>query len=69
VASGTGTALLIRGDLSRDRLTKQKVLHEGENPVTGLFFREVDKHSTLFITTATKVISVETTLGKDTKVR
>jgi hypothetical protein len=30
-----GIVLLIRGDISRDRTIKTKVIHEGSEPVTG----------------------------------
>eukprot|EP01135_Chromosphaera_perkinsii_P001580 Nk52_evm50s207 gene=Nk52_evmTU50s207 len=48
-----GTVLLVRGDLSRDRYTRQKVIHEDIHPVTGLgFYRD---STNLFITTSAAV--------------
>jgi vacuolar protein sorting-associated protein 11 len=38
-----GVVLLIRGDISRDRFTKTRVVHEGSELVTGTI------HSSLFI--------------------
>lgn len=30
-----GVVLLLRGDVSRDRFTKQKIIHEGSSSITG----------------------------------
>jgi len=36
VGLANGAVIFIRGDISRDRFTKQKVIHKGEHPITGL---------------------------------
>jgi len=61
-----GAVLLIRGDISRDRFTKQKVIHKGNSPVTGLGFRDQLKSVYLFVVT-TDTIDCYTTLGKEQK--
>jgi len=35
VGLANGAVVFIRGDISRDRFTKQKVVHKGEHPITG----------------------------------
>jgi hypothetical protein len=35
VGLANGTVVLIRGDLQKERTTKQKVIHEGSEPITG----------------------------------
>lgn len=35
VGLANGTVILIRGDLQKERTTKQKVIHEGSEPITG----------------------------------
>jgi hypothetical protein len=31
-----GVVMLLRGDVSRDRFTKQKIIHEGSSSITGM---------------------------------
>jgi hypothetical protein len=38
VGFACGTVLLLRGNITKDRFTKQKVVHEGAEPITGLSF-------------------------------
>lgn len=59
-----GKVLLLRGDISRDRTVKPKIIHESNEPVTGVGFREAAKTTTLYIVTTNKVLSC-ITLGKD----
>ncbi|RUS22924.1 hypothetical protein BC937DRAFT_94921 [Endogone sp. FLAS-F59071] len=60
IGLANGVVILIRGDISRDRTTKQKIIHEGEEPVTGLGFRENMKSVILFIVTTNKIMSYNT---------
>ncbi|KAI8902900.1 hypothetical protein BC833DRAFT_571048, partial [Globomyces pollinis-pini] len=55
-----GIVILIRGDISRDKGTKSKVLHEGSEIVTGLGFREQDGGTFLYIVTQQKIFTCMT---------
>lgn len=35
VGLANGVVVLYRGDISRDRFTKPKILHKGQDPITG----------------------------------
>ncbi|CAG8703669.1 27714_t:CDS:10 [Gigaspora margarita] len=61
VGLANGVVVLIKGDLYRDRYTKQKIVHESDEPVTGLGFREYNKTVILFIVTTSKVLTYVTT--------
>ncbi|RIB17075.1 hypothetical protein C2G38_2001460 [Gigaspora rosea] len=61
VGLANGVVVLIKGDLYRDRYTKQKIIHESDEPVTGLGFREYNKTVILFIVTTSKVLTYVTT--------
>ncbi|KAK9766623.1 Vacuolar protein sorting-associated protein 11, variant 2 [Basidiobolus ranarum] len=61
IGLANGQVILIRGDISRDRYTKQKVVHECPEPITGLEFREEGKTVVLFIVTTNQTISCNTT--------
>ncbi|PKY50426.1 hypothetical protein RhiirA4_530320, partial [Rhizophagus irregularis] len=56
VGLANGVVVLIRGDL-KERHTKQKVIHESDEPVTGLGFKENNKNTILFIVTINKVLT------------
>ncbi|CAG8604564.1 4777_t:CDS:10, partial [Ambispora gerdemannii] len=58
IGLANGIVILIRGDLSRDRYIKQKIIHEDEEPVTG---REENRNTILFIVTTNKVMTYNTT--------
>ncbi|KAI8391064.1 uncharacterized protein BYT42DRAFT_591772 [Radiomyces spectabilis] len=64
IGLANGTVILIRGDLSKDRTTKQKVIYEGVEPITGLGFREQTKSTILFIVTTTSIMSYNTSANK-----
>lgn len=36
IGLASGAVIHIRGDLSKDRTIKQKVIYEGEEPITGM---------------------------------
>ncbi|KAI5970309.1 VPS11 [Candida margitis] len=56
-----GKVLLIRGDLLRDRGSKQRVIYESvaNDPITGIQFNEPEQ--ILYVTTTSKVLTVSTT--------
>eukprot|EP01137_Pigoraptor_chileana_P023996 Opistho-2@91225 len=62
-----GTVILIRGDVSRDRFTRQKILHTDALPITALGFRQVGKDVTLFVATPSATCSYSTS-GREVKV-
>ncbi|KAI9272896.1 hypothetical protein BDA99DRAFT_545733 [Phascolomyces articulosus] len=62
----SGVVIHVRGDLSKDRTVKQKVIYEGEEPITGLGFREQTKSTILFIVTTDSIMSYNTTANKPT---
>lgn len=68
IGLANGVVILIRGDLSKDKTTKQKVIYEGEEPITGLGFREQTKSTILFIVTTSNIMSYNTTAVKPTVV-
>ncbi|CDK26942.1 unnamed protein product [Kuraishia capsulata CBS 1993] len=55
---GNGAAILVRGDLVNDRGSRQRVVYESKDPVTGVIFRD---ESLLYITTTLKVLTIPTT--------
>ncbi|KAJ3022002.1 Vacuolar protein sorting-associated protein 11 [Thoreauomyces humboldtii] len=61
-----GVVVLIRGDISRDRFTKSKIIHEGSEMVTGLGFYEDGKRTVLYIVTLARVLTCDTS-NKDQK--
>lgn len=56
-----GSVLLVRGEITRDRHSKQKVIHSDKNPVTGLAFRHVAGQTVLFVATTDTVTSYNLT--------
>lgn len=64
-----GSILLFRGDVTRDRSSKPKLLKDsGSNRVTGLAFRTTAMSSYLFVTTETSVVSYDVTT-KDREIK
>ena len=41
VGLANGNVVLIRGDIQRERSTKQRIVYEGEEPVTGQYAEEL----------------------------
>ncbi|KAG1200156.1 hypothetical protein G6F70_004303 [Rhizopus microsporus] len=66
VGLANGVVILIRGDLSKDKTVKQKVIYEGDEPITGLGFREQTKSTILFIVTTNNIMSYNTSAAKPT---
>lgn len=63
-----GSIILFRGDIGRDKTSKQKVLKDGNQPITGLAFRTQDKKTFLFVATTSNVqlynLSMKDTLNQ-----
>lgn len=68
IAVGThqGSVTLIRGNLVRDRTSRQRVIETGTSPITGLGFRQVGTSIVLFVSTIEQLISYTLT-SKDYK--
>ncbi|GAB0139157.1 hypothetical protein EsDP_00007370 [Epichloe bromicola] len=56
VGFGNGSVTLIRGDLIHDLGTKQRIVYESEEPVTGVQLATDEKLTTLFISTTTRIL-------------
>ncbi|KAJ2902480.1 putative vacuolar membrane protein [Zalerion maritima] len=61
VGFANGNVTLIRGDLVNDLGTKQRIIHEGEEPITGLVLRSEDNLTTLFISTTARILKLSIT--------
>ncbi|PSN48268.1 hypothetical protein C0J52_03049, partial [Blattella germanica] len=69
VGFSDGSILLFRGDISRDRTNKQKVLKDGNSSITGLAFRTTSKLTYLFVATMNNVFLYNITIkDKEQKV-
>ncbi|KAK6455061.1 uncharacterized protein RJT20DRAFT_142106 [Scheffersomyces xylosifermentans] len=53
-----GKVILVRGDLLRDRGSKQRLIYESNDPVTGIEFNKYE--DLLYITTTSKILTVPT---------
>ncbi|KAF9191262.1 hypothetical protein BGZ49_003569 [Haplosporangium sp. Z 27] len=60
VGLANGTVVLISGDLMRERTTAQKIVHQNDEPITGLGFKEQQRGALLFIATTAKIILYNT---------
>ncbi|KAG0221143.1 hypothetical protein BGX31_010142 [Mortierella sp. GBA43] len=60
VGLANGTVVLISGDLMRERTTAQKIVHQNDEPITGLGFKEQPKGAFLYIATTAKVLLYNT---------
>ncbi|KAI1816656.1 vacuolar protein sorting protein-like protein, partial [Poronia punctata] len=58
VGFANGAVTLIRGDLIHDRGTKQRVVYESEEPITGVEFVSDPKLTTLFVATTSKLLKL-----------
>jgi len=58
IGLSNGTVIHIKGDITRDRFLKQRVIHEHEQnvPITGIAFRQWAGDTVLYITTPNSVI-------------
>ncbi|KAG0044794.1 hypothetical protein BGZ83_009928 [Gryganskiella cystojenkinii] len=60
VGLANGVVVLISGDLMRERTTAQKIVHQNDEPITGLGFKEQQRGALLFIATTSKVLLYNT---------
>ncbi|KAH8816330.1 vacuolar protein sorting protein-like protein [Xylogone sp. PMI_703] len=58
VGFANGSVTVIRGDLIHDRGARQRIVHESEEPVTGVEFREDSKLTTLFVATTSRILKL-----------
>lgn len=58
VGFANGSVTVVRGDLVHDRGAKQRTVHESEEPITGVEFRDEAKVSTLFIATTSRILKL-----------
>ncbi|OTA88593.1 hypothetical protein M434DRAFT_398962 [Hypoxylon sp. CO27-5] len=56
VGFANGAVTVIRGDLIHDRGTKQRIVYESEEPITGVEFVADPKLTTLFVATTSKLL-------------
>lgn len=61
----TGQILLYRGDVTRERHSKNRIIYEDVHPITGLEFCNIQNDILLFATTEYHVISI--TIGAKDK--
>ena len=59
IAAGThqGSVTLIRGNLTKDRSSRQRVIDTGTSPITGLGFKQVGQSIVLFVSTTEQILS------------
>ena len=59
IAVGThqGVVNLIRGNLTKDRSSKQRGIDTGSSPVTGLGFKQVGQSILLYVSTSEQILS------------
>ncbi|CCX35423.1 putative Vacuolar protein sorting protein [Taphrina deformans PYCC 5710] len=60
VGFSNGKVILIKGDLARDRGAKQRVVYEGEEPITRLEFLLSETTTTLYIFSTSKLLTLTT---------
>ncbi|RFU34575.1 hypothetical protein B7463_g1789, partial [Scytalidium lignicola] len=58
VGFANGSVTVIRGDLIHDRGAKQRIVHESEEPITGVEFREDSRLTTLFVATTSRILKL-----------
>ena len=58
VGFGNGAVTVIRGDLVHDLGTKQRIVYESQEPVTGVQLATDEKLTTLFISTTTRILKL-----------
>lgn len=54
-----GRVILVRGDMLKDRGSKQRVVYESTDPITGIQFNRMEEF--LFLTTTSKILTLLTT--------
>ncbi|KAK0121138.1 hypothetical protein ONS96_011319 [Cadophora gregata f. sp. sojae] len=58
VGFANGSVTVVRGDLVHDRGARQRTVHESEEPITGVEFREEDRLTTLYISTTSRILKL-----------
>lgn len=58
VGFSDGRVVLVKGDLARDRGSKQRTVYEGEEPITGLEFLVHEKAISLYIFSTSKMLTL-----------
>jgi vacuolar protein sorting-associated protein 11 len=58
VGFANGSVTVIRGDLIHDRGARQRIVHESEEPITGLVFRADVGLTTLFVATTARILKL-----------
>lgn len=53
-----GSVTVVRGDLVHDRGARQRTVHESEEPITGVEFRDEDRITTLYISTTSRILKL-----------
>jgi vacuolar protein sorting-associated protein 11 len=59
VGFANGAVTVIRGDLIHDTGTRQRIVYESDEPITGVELRVVDKYTTLFIATTARILKLD----------
>ncbi|RDW72178.1 vacuolar protein sorting protein-like protein [Coleophoma crateriformis] len=58
VGFGNGSVTVIRGDLIHDRGAKQRIVHDSEEPITGLEFSIDASITTLYVATVSRILKL-----------
>ena len=58
VGFGNGSVTVIRGDLVHDRGARQRIVHESEEPITGMEFRADPRLTTLYVATTSRILKL-----------
>ncbi|KAH9893802.1 vacuolar protein sorting protein-like protein [Xylariomycetidae sp. FL2044] len=58
IGFANGAVTLVRGDLIHDRGTRQRIVYESEEPITGVEFVVDGKNTTLFVATTSKLLKL-----------
>jgi len=58
VGFANGSVTVVRGDLVHDRGAKQRTVHESEEPITGVEFREENRITTLYVSTTSRILKL-----------
>jgi hypothetical protein len=58
VGFGNGSVTVIRGDLVHDRGARQRIVHESEEPITGVEFRADPRLTTMYVATTSRILKL-----------
>ena len=56
IGTDSGLVILIKCDWSKERLGKQKIIHEDKEPIYGLGFKKIETGNVLFIASSKQVM-------------